>query len=185
MAYAIEILQKEHANMGRLLALLEHQISKVELAENPDYGLIKSIADYFTDFPANCHHPKEDVIYDKLRERNPEAARAMGDLEEEHESVAVRLDDLNRAVDNVLLEVEVSRDNFCTVARRFIDDERKHMLMEERYFFPVALDALEEEDWSEIDSRLRSKADPLFDAIVEDRFRTVRQELLEWGDLTV
>jgi hemerythrin-like domain-containing protein len=185
MAYAIEILRREHANMGKLLSLLEHQITKVEQAQNPDYELIKSIADYFADFPANCHHPKEDVVYRKLCERAPEAANAMGDLEEEHGSVATRLDDLNRAIDNILLEMEVSRDNFCAVARRFIDDERKHMLMEERYFFPAALDALHDEDWSDIETRLRRRADPLFDAIVEDRFRTLRQELLEWGGLTV
>ncbi len=185
MAYAIEILRREHANMGKLLSLLEHQIAKVEQAQNPDYELIKSIADYFADFPANCHHPKEDIIYFKLRERAPEAAKAMGDLEEEHGTVAVRLDELNRAIDNILLEVEVSRGSFCTVARRFIDDERKHMLMEERYFFPVALDALMDEDWSDIDARLNSSTDPLFDAIVEDRFRTLRQELLDWGGLAV
>lgn len=160
--------------------------------QRPDYELIKSIADYFADFPANCHHPKEDVLYGKLCERNPEAARAMGDLEEEHDSVAVRLDAFNRAIDNVLLEVEVPHEAFCAAARQFIDDERKHMLMEERYtkgpwcyFFPVALDALEDEDWSDIEARLRHTTDPLFGAIVKDRFRTLRQELMEWGGLAV
>ena len=136
MAYTIDVLRREHTNMAKLLSLLEAQIAKVEQAQTPDYQLIKSIADYFADFPSCCHHPKEDVIYAKLCERAPEAAQAMGDLEQEHESVTVRLDDLNRAIDNILLEVEVPRDTFCIVARRFIEDERKHMLMEERYFFP-------------------------------------------------
>ena len=185
MSYAIEVLRKEHANMARLLALLEHQISRVERADGPDYELIKSIADYFADFPTSCHHPKEDIIYDKLREKNPDAAQAMGDLEDEHGAVADRLAELSQAIDNVLLEVEVSRERFCAVARRFIDDERRHMLMEERYFFPVALDALDDGDWAEIDARLKRPADPLFDAIVEDRFRSLRQELLDWGDVTV
>ncbi len=185
MAYAIDILRREHGNMAKLLSLLEHQISKVEQAQGPDYELIKSIADYFADFPANCHHPKEDAIYARLCERAPDAAKAMGDLEHEHESVGVRLDELNRAIDNVLLEVEVPRDRFCIVARRFIEDERKHMLMEERYFFPVALEALEDQDWSDIDAHLNRGVDPLFDTVVEDRFRTLRQELLEWGGLAV
>ncbi len=185
MAYPIDVLRREHSNMGRLLSLLEHQIGKVEQAQNPDYGLIKSIADYFADFPANCHHPKEDVIYARLCERAPDAAKAMGDLEHEHESVTRRLDDLNRAIDNILLEVEVPRDTFCTVARRFIEDERKHMLMEERYFFPVALDALEDQDWADIEAHLALRSDPLFDTMVEDRFRSLRQELLEWGGQAV
>lgn len=182
MAYAIEILRKEHSNMQRLLALLEHQITLVEQAGQPDYELIKSIADYFNDFPGSCHHPKEDVIYDKLKERNPQAAEAMGDLEQEHDAVAVRLTDLSHAIDNVLLDIEVSRSQLVEVGRRFIEDERKHMLMEERYFFPVALDSLSDEDWAEIDARLSKQADPLFDSIVEEKFRTLRQELLAWGD---
>jgi len=182
MAYAVDILRKEHSNMQRLLALLEHQIKLVEQAEQPDYELIKSIADYFGDFPDSCHHPKEDLIYDKLRERNPQAAQAMGDLEHEHGAVATRLTELSHAIDNVLLDIEVSRGQLVEVGRRFIEDERKHMMMEERYFFPVALDSLDDEDWSEIDSRLNKRADPLFDSIVEEKFRTLRQELLEWGD---
>lgn len=185
MSYAIEILRKEHVNMARLLALLEHQISRVERADRPDYELIKAIADYFADFPASCHHPKEDIIYDRLRQRNPGAAKAMGDLEDEHGAVAVRLDQLMLAIDNVLLEVEVSRERFCTVARGFIEDERKHMVMEERYFFPVALEALDDGDWSDIDATLKRTADPLFDVLVEDRFRTLRQELMAWGEAPV
>ena len=181
MSYAIEILQKEHTNMARLLALLEHQIVRVERSDAPDYMLIKSVAEYFADFPGSCHHPKEDIIYLKLREKSPDAARAMGDLEDEHGAVAVRLADLMLAIDNILLEVEVPRDKFCTVARTFIEDERKHMMMEERYFFPVALEVLDDGDWSEIESRFTRTADPLFDAIVEDKFRTLRQELLDWG----
>ncbi|MGI9413161.1 MAG: hemerythrin domain-containing protein [Hyphomicrobiales bacterium] len=181
MAYAIDILRREHANMQRLLGLLEHQITLVETAQQPDYELIKSISDYFDDFPRSCHHPKEDVIFDKLKERNPDAAEAMGDLEHEHGAVAIRLADLSHAIDNVLLDIEVSRDQLVMVARRFLEDERKHMMMEERYFFPVALDSLEDEDWSEIEARLTKRADPLFDSIVEDKFRTLRQELLEWG----
>lgn len=185
MAYTIDILRKEHANMSKLLSLLEHQIGKVEQSERPDYELIKSIADYFADFPSSCHHPKEDVIYAKLRDRDPGAADAMGDLDDEHGAVAVRLDDFARAIDNVLMEVEVSRATFCKVARSFIEDERRHMLMEERYFFPVALETLSDEDWADIEDQLNRPADPLFDAIVEDRFRTLRQELLEWGGLSV
>ena len=185
MAYTIDVLRREHTNMAKLLSLLEAQIAKVEQAQTPDYQLIKSIADYFADFPSCCHHPKEDVIFAKLCERAPDAAKAMGDLEQEHESVTVRLDDLNRAIDNILLEVEVPRDTFCVVARRFIEDERKHMLMEERYFFPVALDALKDEDWADIEEHLSLQSDPLFDGTVEDRFRSLRQELLEWGGQAV
>ena len=52
------------------------------------------------------------------------------------------------------------------------------MMMEDRYFFPAALKALEPEDWTEIASNLTSRKDPLFSDIVEERFDMLRAHIL-------
>jgi hemerythrin-like domain-containing protein len=182
MARAIDILRKEHLNMSRLLALLEHQLNLFERAGPADLELIRSIAEYFGTFPRTCHHPKENVIYRKMRDKHPDELREMTDLEAEHGHVDTRVHDFLDTVDSVLLEVEMPREHFLHKARRFVDDERKHMVMEERYFFPLALDILDEEDWSEVDNEIYGAADPLFDAIVEERFQKLRRELIAWGE---
>ena len=58
MAYAVDILRKEHSNMQRLLALLEHQITLVEQAGEPDYELIKSICGLLRRLPRKLPSPQ-------------------------------------------------------------------------------------------------------------------------------
>ncbi len=182
MARTIDILRTEHVNMSRLLGLLEHQIAKLERADNPNLELIKSITEYFDAFPRLCHHPKEDVIYRRLMARAPDKIADLSDLEDEHADVMTRLEEFIHALDNVLLEVQMPRRQFVEIARNFVVKERQHMAMEEREFFPAALASLKDRDWAAIDAELNDNNDPLFDAQVEDRFRNLRRELLAWGE---
>jgi hemerythrin-like domain-containing protein len=70
------------------------------------------------------------------------------------------------------------RQTVDTIIRDFIEQERHHILMEDRYFFPAALKALEPEDWGEIASSLTSRKDPLFSDVTEERFDAVRKHIL-------
>jgi hemerythrin-like domain-containing protein len=47
------------------------------------------------------------------------------------------------AVDSVLAGREVLQQDVATIVRDFIEHERRHIIMEDRYFFPAALKALE------------------------------------------
>ena len=102
------------------------------------------------------------------------------DLEAEHEEEALRLQRFAEVVDNVLKDQDVSRESFGHIARAFIASEREHMAMEEREFFPTALEILTTEDWCELDSNLADEADPLFGREDEDKFRALRQRIIEW-----
>jgi hemerythrin-like domain-containing protein len=161
---------------------LEHQLAVFDSAETPDYDVLSGIGDYFTGFPDRCHHPKEDLIFRKLRARDPEAAEVVGDLEAEHESIGTLVRHIKEAVQNVLGEVEVSRDAFDAVARHFIKEQRRHLQMEEERFFPLALEILTPEDWAEIDARNTDEDDPVFGADVSAEFAALRNELLWWEE---
>ncbi len=173
-------LRREHANIAKLLKALEHQLGLFERSERPDYDVLAGIADYFTGFPDRCHHPKEDLIYRKLGARDPEAAKAIGDLEAEHQRIGELARHFREAVENVLNEVEVSRDAFETVARHFSGQQRRHMRMEEERFFPLAEETLTPEDWAEIDARISDETDPVFGTEAAAEFATLRKDLLRW-----
>ncbi len=176
MTQAIDVIRSEHRNMTRLLNLLDHQIDLFENAIQPDYELIKEIIDYFLTFPDLYHHPKEDLIYRRIKRRVPEISGDLFDLEEEHERVSERLHDFTRAVVNVMLEMEVPRESFVAVARSFIDGERKHMAEEESHFFKLARDTLTDEDWADINRAFGKFTDPL-DSEQGLRFRSVQTYL--------
>ena len=64
------------------------------------------------------------------------------------------------------------------MARAFLDANRHHMAMEEKHFFPLALQVLTAEDWAEIDTRITNREDPLFGIKVETQFQTLHEAIL-------
>ena len=103
------------------------------------------------------HHPQEDLVFAKLKIRDPAGAANVGDLFASTKKGAERLHRVANAVDSVLADREVLRQNVDTVIRDFIESERRHMMMEDRLFFPAAVKALEPHDWTEIASALTGR----------------------------
>lgn len=177
MSLTMDMLREEHRVMQRLLDLLDRQIAMFEKAEQPDYQLLSEIIDYFRSFPDLYHHPKEELVLQRLAERDPDGAKRVGDLEEDHHECADRLDVFSRYVVQVLLEAEVPRGAFIEAARAFIDNERRHMKGEESVFFPAAEGSLTSEDWEKIDSRVAKFKDPLLEEHLPYRFESIRAQI--------
>jgi hemerythrin-like domain-containing protein len=91
---------------------------------------------------------------------------------------AERLRGVAQAVDSVLADRELLRQNVDKIVRDFIEHERRHIMMEDRDFFPAALKALEPQDWTEIASALTSHKDPLFSDVAEERFDALRAHIV-------
>ena len=174
----IELLRREHHNIELLLAVLERELAILERGNRPDYEIIRAIVSYFKVYPEVYHHPQEDLVFAKLRIRDPAAAAKVGDLAREHQIGAERLLRVAQAVDSVLADRELPRQNVDNIVRDFIVHERNHMMMEERDFFPAALKALEPQDWAEIASALTRHEDPLFSEAAEEMFGALRAHIL-------
>ena len=175
----IELLSGEHRNIEKLLAVLERELEIFDRGERPDYEVIRAIISYFEVYPEVYHHPQEDLVFAKLKTRDAVAAAKVGDLAGEHQKGADRLRRVARAVDSVLMDEEVLRETVHAIIRDFIEHERRHMMMEDRYFFPAALKALKPQDWTEIASALTSRKDPLFSDAAEETFDAVRTRILQ------
>jgi hemerythrin-like domain-containing protein len=178
MTYLIELLRREHCNIEKLLCALEREVSVFDRGDRPDYEVILAIIDYFKDYPGTCHHPKEDMIFEKLTARDPATAAKIGDLGTQHRQEAVRLNRVAHAIERVLGDQDVLRENVHNIIREFIDDERQHMAMEEETVFPAALDALHPEDWTDIGRKLVNRDDPFYQAGFEDKFNRQRRNIL-------
>jgi hemerythrin-like domain-containing protein len=62
-----------------LLRVLERELSVFDRGARPDYEVVLAVIDYFEDYPDTCHHPKEDMIVEKLRARDPVVEQSSGD----------------------------------------------------------------------------------------------------------
>ncbi len=179
MTEILDILREEHRNIEKLLLVLERELSVFNRAERPDYHVVQSVIEYFQDYPDCCHHPKEDVIFEKLKARNPTAAASVGNLGAEHGKGSKRLQRVARTVESILADREILRQSVDEIIRDFIDHERQHMAMEERVFFPAVVDVLQPQDWAEIYLSLTARMDPLNTAL-EDKYRLLRHLILQW-----
>ena len=179
MTYVVEVLRQEHRNIEKLLRVLEQELSVFDRGDRPNYEVVVGIIDYFKDYPESCHHPKEDMIFDKLKSRDPAATAKIGDLHAEHEEGASRLRWAAQAVERVLSDQDLLRETVDEIIRDFIDHERQHMKMEEQIFFPTALNALRPKDWADIALKLADRRDPLYGPDLEQKFNMLRRKILE------
>jgi hemerythrin-like domain-containing protein len=174
----IERLSQEHRNIETLLAILERELEVFDRGDRPDYEVIRAVISYFEVYPEVYHHPQEDLVFAKLKARDPAAAAKVGDLAREHQKGGERLRRVAHAIDSVLADREVLRQDVDTIVRDFIERERRHMMMEHRDFFPAALKALKPQDWTEIASAVTGRKDPLFSDVAEEQFNALRAHIL-------
>ncbi|QOZ24215.1 hemerythrin domain-containing protein [Bradyrhizobium sp. CCBAU 51753] len=175
----IDLLLREHRNIDLLLVALQRELEIFEQGARPDYEVIRAIISYFEVYPQVYHHPQEDLIFSKLRTRDPDAAAIIGDLAHEHREVIDRLHHFAQAIDGILADREILRQDVGNIVRDFILRERHHMMWEERDFFPAAVKALSAEDWTEIASARTDHGDLLFSEIAEATSDALRAHILE------
>jgi hemerythrin-like domain-containing protein len=180
MSNIIQILLEEHRNIDKLLLVLERELDVFDRSEEPDYEIFQAVIQYFQDYPENCHHPKEDMVFEKLKARDAAAADRVGDAEADHRVETLRLRRLVEAVEDILAGREFLRQTFHDVVHEFIAHQRQHMDKEERLLFPAALKGLRPEDWADIDARLNDRKDPLFNGVIETKFQALQRTILRW-----
>ncbi len=184
MARIIDVLLEEHRNIEKLLLVLEQELQVFDHREPPDYEILQAIIEYFKDYPEGYHHPKEDIVFERLKLRDSSAASYVGDVEAEHHVETERLRRFAQAVDDILAGREYPRERFHNVVREFIAHQRHHMQKEERLLFPAAVKALQRDDWAEIETRMNDRKDPLFDGVTDKKFDALRQTILRWEQET-
>jgi len=185
MVEIIEILRQEHRNIEKLLRVMEQELSVFDRAERPDYEVFGAVIEFFKKYPDSCHHPKEDIICRKFKARDPGRAASIADLEAEHREGAVRLRRVAQAIDSVLNDQELLRENVDRIVRDFIDNERKHIALEDEVIFPAIVDTLQPGDWADIASTLADRYGPPAQADFEEQFSTLRRNILELEEAAV
>lgn len=182
MPKILDQLREDHKNLSRLWDLLGRELKTFKEGGSPDYELVEIILDYCLNYPDLCHHPKEDLVFEKLCARDPAAGGVVGNLREEHEKLATLTWRFATAVGNVLEDEQLPRDWFMDVANDFLNSSRNHMQMEEVLFFPAARKTLTAKDWAELDAAVEDVTDPLFGEDKQDKYLELYQKIMDWSE---
>ena len=185
MVEIIEILRQEHKNIENLLRVMEQELRVFDRGERPDYEVLGAIIEFFKKYPGSCHHPKEDIIYEKFKARGPDRAESIADLEAEHREGEVRLRRVAQAIKNVLDDQEVLREDVDRIVRDFIDNERKHIALEDEVVFPAIIDTLQPADWADVALTLADRYGPPSTADFEEQFNMLRRNILELEEVAI
>lgn len=177
MADVIRDLHRDHANIALLLDMLEDHVRVFEEGGVPDFDLLMHIVDYFRDYPDSVHHPKEDLVLERLRARDPLAADAVGDLAAEHEEIGASTQRFAAALETVLQDAEMPRETFPRAVDDFVTRLREHMNKEDTLFMPAAERTLTAQDWEDVARAFNEREDPLFSERAEKRFDALRDYL--------
>ena len=178
MATVIEALREEHRNIERLLDALERQMDVFEADGPPDYDVVSGVTDYLLEYPDRRHHPKEDVVFRRLRDTYPRETSTIGDLLAERRLVHEWAGRFRDTVGALLSETDIARSVIVDAARQFIETERRHLQREAEQFLPLAERLLTPVDWRLIEGALAIGAETAFGA--EAKFARLGARLLAW-----
>ena len=84
-----------------------------------------------------------------------------------------------------LNDEEVPREGVDRIVRDFIDNERKHIALEEEVVFPAIVDTLQPGDWADVALTLADRYGPPSAADFEEQFSTLRRNVLELEEAAV
>ncbi|WP_042878668.1 hemerythrin domain-containing protein [Cupriavidus necator] len=179
MANSLSVWHADHINFARLLDLLEEQVDVFHRGKQPNYNLMGTIVYYLRNFGDRVHHPREDVAYARLVERDPGMQVVVNRLQQEHRVIAnvgeALLDRLNEAEGDVIS----SRAALEAAAAMYLVYYRNHLSTEERHAMPRAAQLLTQEDWAAVAASVPESPDPLFGENVQERFAKLHQQICE------
>ena len=177
MAEPIAIWRAEHARFAHLLNLVERELAAFHTGEHPDYALLLDVVHYLHHYPDRFHHPREDVAFTRLVERDPDMALPVARLLQEHRVIAAAGETLLGVLEAVAEDALIERSAVETTAAMYLLYYRHHLATEERQVVPRAGQVLTAEDWAAVAAAAPHGADPLFGDDSEARYRELRRQI--------
>lgn len=176
MHSVLERLQSEHGNLVRLTRLLDELACHAQPPQRSELVILVDTMYYLIHFPDASHHPMEDRMVERLRDGDDLPLGFATDLTSQHETLARQGQDLFRDLESMAREETLSWGNVAPNLRLYAERLRHNMTVEELILFPAAARQLSANDLSAIETPdSGTKADPLFGANVEERFRELRR----------
>jgi len=173
----IALWHADHVNFAKLLNLLEDQLERFHAGDSPEYELMLDVMHYMTHYPDVLHHPKEDLVFAKIKERARSARPTIDELTEQHARLRESGRELVHDLDAIVNGSITSRELIEAAARAYVMNFRNHMRVEETEILPLAATVLRGKDWKAVEAAIRHIQDPLFGAKTEERYVALRQHI--------
>ncbi|WP_026958263.1 MULTISPECIES: hemerythrin domain-containing protein [Aliagarivorans] len=177
----IKSLQQDHQNIAKLLKVLEHKLELIRSEKAVKYKLLDDIVTYLHDYADKFHHPKEDMIYDYYVKYRVVEDDLSGKLKVQHEELKELTEELQGALELILLDAVVPLDQFSDRLEAYIQAQWEHLNYEEEVVFPALLRHLTADDWRAIEQGWEhgrgGDEDPLFGHQVKEQYHALAERI--------
>ena len=177
MAEPIAAWHADHVNFARLLNLLERQLIAFHAGAEPDYALMLDIVHYLRHYPDRFHHPREDVAFARLVEREVAMKLPIARRLQEHRVIAEAGEEFLRLLQGVVDGALIARSAVETAAATYLVYYRDHLAAEELEVIPRAAQLFTSSDWAAVAAAAPGGFDPLFGEAFEARYRELRRQI--------
>lgn len=166
-------LKWEHQNLLKVLEILSNYLDHLLEGDDSDIDLIIELLEYLETFADLGHHPLENVIFDVAKKRMPDQSGIYERLGRQHEELERLTKTFRLALEGVMHETVMSREELVTRGRECLALQREHLDLEEQQAFPLLEEGLSEGDWLHISANLPKYDDPVFGKSEKRRFRNL------------
>jgi branched-chain amino acid transport system ATP-binding protein len=179
---ASRIISQEHGNLWRIATTLEQVADELAAGQAVEPAFFASVFDYLEHFVDRNHHRKEDEhLFARLALRDADAQALIDRLQGEHREGSGALTALRQQ----LGESTGQSAAFADTLRRYADDLKAHVRLEERELLPRARLALLDEDWAAIDAAFLDHTDPVFGAEAQGHWRELFHRVASLAPVSV
>ena len=139
-------LRRDHANMARILHVLQLKQKTLAQGERPNFQLVREVVDYILDYMAGFTLPLEQICTARLQEVVPESEELAERLSGDYRKLKARLTRLSRDIDMILMDVAVPMRQFAEDLSQYLDSHRTYLRDEREQLFPLIADHFTDED---------------------------------------
>lgn len=178
----LEQLNQDHANIRRLLTILNGKVAKLRGGEHPNFGLLAEVVDYLINYADEYHHPWEQNLFFHFANRDEELDRVMAQCGEQHDALRVSGCELCKSLDCILHDAVVPMDKFTDKLEQYVKLQSQHLDLEDHQLAPRLLSVATTVDWQRLERGLSRPVDPLFGGNQSEQYSMLYQQLLNAGD---
>lgn len=139
-------LRQDHANMARMLHVLQLKQKTLASGERPNFQLVREVVDYILDYQDGFTRPLEKVCTERLKELDPSSVEVTERLAKDYRALKAKLKRLSNDLDMILMDSVVPMDRFADDLKAYVDSHRAYLRDERELLFPLIREHFDDQD---------------------------------------
>ncbi|HSP31618.1 MAG TPA: hemerythrin domain-containing protein, partial [Halomonas sp.] len=160
-------LRLDHANMARLLHVLQLKQKTLALGERPNFQLMREVVDYILSYMDDFAAPLERVCVERLQIKAPEHLAFTEQMASDYRELKPRLQRLSNAIDMILMDNVMPMDRFANDLKDYLEAHRAYLRHEREGLFPLIDEHFSPDDMEELRRALPEGAEKELERLQE------------------